>query len=123
MATSPRRFLCLTLLLGVLLALPNGGDASPRKPGIVGGYKPIPDAEDADIQDLAWYAVRQHRRETGERLTLTRVLGGQQQIAEGKNYRLVIGAAPRSGVESLYLAEVFESWKNYRELKVFQLIV
>ncbi|XP_078436614.1 cysteine proteinase inhibitor 1-like [Wolffia australiana] len=123
MATSPRRFLCLSLLLGVLLALPNSNNAA-KKAGIVGGFHPLPDAENALIQDLARYAVSQYTSETGESLTLTRVLDGQyQQIAPGKTYRLVIGAAPLSAVESLYLATVFESWNNFRELRGFKLIV
>ncbi|XP_078436615.1 cysteine proteinase inhibitor 6-like [Wolffia australiana] len=118
-----RRLLFLTLLLAVLLALSNGGEASPPNPDMVRGFEPIPDPEDAEIQNLAKFAVRQHRIETGERLSLTRVLGGQQHITRTKNYRLVIGAAPFNGVESLYLAKVSEAWKNHLELKGFDLIV
>lgn len=116
--------LLLPLLFAILLIFPNGGAAASRKHGFVGGYGPIQDPDDAHIQALAKYAVRQHRKESGESLALTRVLGGQQQVVAGMNYRLVIGAAGWKGVEDLYLAVVYEKpWKNFRNLTAFELIV
>ncbi|CAA7399318.1 unnamed protein product [Spirodela intermedia] len=124
MRTLSHPLFLLPLLFSVLLIFPNGGAAASRKPPLSGAYEPIQDPEDAHIQALAKYAVRQHKKESGESLVLNRVLGGQQQVVAGMNYRLVIGAAGWSGVEELYLAVVYEKpWKTFRNLTVFEPIV
>ncbi|CAA7399317.1 unnamed protein product [Spirodela intermedia] len=123
MATHSQNILLLPLLVVILLVLPNGGAAASRKPAFLGSYEPIENPQDAHIQALAKFAVRRHNKDSGETLVLTRVLGGQQQVVKGMNYRLVIGAEGYSGAEDLYLAVVYEmGWKNYRELTAFGLI-
>ncbi|CAA6662900.1 unnamed protein product [Spirodela intermedia] len=69
--------------------------------------------DDPHIQALAMFAVRQHNKESGETLSLTR----------GSDYRLVIGADGNSGAEDLYLAVVYENaWMHYRDLTAFNII-
>ncbi|XP_078437176.1 cysteine proteinase inhibitor 8-like [Wolffia australiana] len=127
MAGRPRRVFFVPLMVAVaLISLASASEALSPPRVRPGGFGPITDPKEPHIQGLALYAIRAKRRETGEALTLTRVLGGQQQVVTGMNYRLVIGAAPSLNmtVESLYLARVYEkSWENYRNLDNFELIV
>lgn len=124
MAAHSRNALLLPLLLATLLILPNGGAAASRDPRSQDKYEPIEDPGDAPIQDLAEFAVRRHNKDSGDRLVLTRVLGGQQQVVwKGTNYRLVIGAQGKRRTEELYLAVVYEKdWKKFPELAAFDII-
>ncbi|CAA7399314.1 unnamed protein product [Spirodela intermedia] len=118
MATHSQNALLLPLLMTILLIFPNGGAAM-----IPAKYEPIDNPDDPHIQALAMFAVRQHNKESGETLSLTRVLGGQQLVMKGSDYRLVIGADGNSGAEDLYLAVVYENaWMHYRDLTAFNII-
>ncbi|CAA7399315.1 unnamed protein product [Spirodela intermedia] len=124
MTTHSQNALLLPLLVAILLILPHGGTAASRKLGSQGNYEPIDEPQDAQIQDLAEFAVRRHNRDSGDRLVLTRVLGGQQEVVwKGVNYRLVIGAQGKGRAEDLYLAVVCEKdWKKFPDLAAFNLI-
>ncbi|XP_078436606.1 cysteine proteinase inhibitor 8-like [Wolffia australiana] len=117
--SSPRLF--VLFFVGVALILAKSGEAAPPGGLVAGGYVPIPDPGNAEIQEVAKFAAEQMG------VTLTRVLGGQQQVVAGMNYRLVIGAVRSSGVirtENLFLAVVYDKpWENFRRLTASRLIV
>lgn len=112
-----KRLRLLPILLSLaLLVMPYAGVAALTPPRTVGGYEPIPDPNAREVQELAKFAVAK----SGQSLVLTRVLGGQQQLVAGRNYRLILGARrssfrggngqpPRGllGPENIYAAVVF----------------
>ncbi|XP_044321184.1 cysteine proteinase inhibitor 8-like [Triticum aestivum] len=84
-------------------------------------FKPIPDLSVPRIQELGRWAVQQHNDQTGDRLTFTRVNGGQFQIvAPALNYLLDIDATNVHGTASTHTALIFvQYWTNTQRLDSF----
>ncbi|XP_048527330.1 cysteine proteinase inhibitor 8-like [Triticum urartu] len=89
--------------------------------GLPGVWFPIPNVEDACIQELGRWALAQHMcLATPSGLQFRRVTGGEQQVISGVKYRLVVDAADNCGRTMRYLAVVYEKpWTNTRRLTSF----
>ena len=57
--------------------------------GQAGGYRPAA-ADAPDVKNAAEFAARAHALRTGDPIRLTRVLGAQQQLVKGLNFRLCL---------------------------------
>ncbi|KAJ3697804.1 hypothetical protein LUZ61_001509 [Rhynchospora tenuis] len=87
----------------------------------VGGWYPIKNITDSDVQELGSYAVSEHNRQSGDNLEFHQVVSGETQVVGGVNYRLVIEAGDAEGNEGLFQAVVYErAWEGYRELTSFK---
>ncbi|KAK9715086.1 hypothetical protein RND81_06G142600 [Saponaria officinalis] len=85
---------------------------------IVGSYKPIPDLHDPHVQEIAKYAVSEHKL-TSARLEHVEIVNGESQVVAGTNYRLVISTKD-GGVAENYEAVVYEKpWAHYLSLTSF----
>lgn len=91
--------------------------------GLSGVWFPIPNVEDACIQELGRWALAQHAGLAGHSgLRFRRVTGGEQQVISGVKYRLVVDAEDNCGRTPRYLAVVYEKpWTNTRRLTSFGL--
>ncbi|KAF7052063.1 hypothetical protein CFC21_060218 [Triticum aestivum] len=121
MAARPLLLLAL-LLATTALAVAATGRGGAEAVGMPGGWFPIPDVEDARIQELGGWAVARHAGlVAGDRgLRFGRVTRGEQQVVSGMNYRLLVDVADGSGRAAPYIVVVYEqSWTNTRRLTSF----
>jgi cystatin-C len=106
----------LTLLLAVAMA------SSSEK--IPGGWWPIKNVNDPEVQEIARFAVAEHNRHGGGALVYVSTISGETQVVSGLNYRLLIAARPIgacSAVTDKYQAVVYDqSWTGTRQLTSFK---
>lgn len=112
------------LLLPLLVSFPliDGTSAAGhnRKPVLVGGWQPIKDVKDPNVQEIAQFAISEHNKTAMTDLKYEKVVRGETQVVAGTNYRLVI-AAKDGGVSKNYQAVVYERiWEGYRNLTSFK---
>ncbi|RRT32120.1 hypothetical protein B296_00051058 [Ensete ventricosum] len=95
----------------------------PRKE-VHGGWATIKDLKDPHVREIAEFAVSEHNKLEKTNLTLRKVEGGEIQVVEGMNYKLVLEAKDDgAGMVSEYKAVVWEkTWKHYRKLTSFVLL-
>ncbi|XP_006649608.2 cysteine proteinase inhibitor 6-like [Oryza brachyantha] len=112
------------LLLAAAVAIVAAVCAAPAAAAIAGGWTPINDIDDWQIQGLGRWAVSENNRRSpsGDALTFLAVTGGEQQVVAGVNYRLDIDASSsRDGIGGSYKAVLFEGLGgNTRRLISFE---
>ncbi|XP_020175305.1 cysteine proteinase inhibitor 8 [Aegilops tauschii subsp. strangulata] len=111
-----RPLFLLALLATALAATSTLG----RRGGLLGGWSPVPDVNDAHVQELGGWAVAQHASLANDGLLFRRVTRGEQQVVSGMNYRLLVVAADGSGKSVIYLAQIYEHWSGTRKLTSFK---
>ncbi|KAL6645597.1 hypothetical protein ACP70R_017205 [Stipagrostis hirtigluma subsp. patula] len=95
--------------------------AMPAAALILGVWAPIPDVNDAHIQEVGAWAVAEHGKRANDGLRFGSVVSGEQQVVAGMNYRLVVDAMNLAGQHVRYNAAVYEvEWTNTRELQSFE---
>ncbi len=110
-------FLTCLLLAAIISGCEAAGGG--RKLGQVGGWTPIKNVSDPQVQEIASFAVTEHNKEAGTSLKLIRVVRGETQVVAGTNYRLVI-AAGAGGIAKHYEAVVWDKpWEKFRKLTSF----
>ena len=72
-----------------------------------GGWGPIKDVSDPHIQELGGWAVAEHARLANDGLRFGEGTGGEQQVVEGMNYKLVLDATDANGAVAAYEAFVY----------------
>uniref|UniRef100_A0A7N0USI5 Cystatin domain-containing protein n=1 Tax=Kalanchoe fedtschenkoi TaxID=63787 RepID=A0A7N0USI5_KALFE len=86
----------------------------------VGGWEPIKNVDDPEIQALAKFALTQHNKLRGVSLQFGRILQGVQQVVSGMNYKLIL-AATSGGKPGKYEAVVWvQPWQNVKKLTSFR---
>ncbi|KAL6648588.1 hypothetical protein ACP70R_012812 [Stipagrostis hirtigluma subsp. patula] len=109
-----------TGLLIILVSAAVYAAATPAAALILGGWAPIPDVNDAHIQELGAWAVAEHEKRANDGLRFGSVVSGEQQVVSGMNYRLAVDAVNLAGQHGRYNAAVYEvEWTNTRELESF----
>nr|QOL01237.1 putative extracellular protein TR9_044 [Trebouxia lynnae] len=79
---------------------------------MLGGHKNIADHQnDARVQEVAQFAVKQIGEKTSKKLDLVKINSAQKQVVAGLNYVLVIETAAQSKKET-YEAHVYEPLGN-----------
>ena len=76
-----------------------------------GGWQPIENINDPDIQELGRWAVAEHVKQANDGIKFKKVVKGAVQVVNGFNYRLIIHALNGDGKDAAYKAEVFEEAK------------
>ncbi|KAK9817639.1 hypothetical protein WJX72_000008 [[Myrmecia] bisecta] len=93
-------------LLGVVLCLTFTAAAHAQ---LLGGWKVKPDHEnDAHIQEVASFAVKQLSEKEGDQLTLEKVVSVHTQVVAGTNYNLVLLAKKPAGQVEQFEVQVYE---------------
>ncbi|CAI9756662.1 unnamed protein product [Fraxinus pennsylvanica] len=91
-----------------------------RKGGLVGGWRPIENLNDPNVQKIAKYAVQEHNKQAKSKLQFLSVVKGETQVVSGTNYKLVI-SAKNGAVPHNYQAIVWEKpWEKFRKLTSFE---
>ncbi|WZZ26369.1 hypothetical protein YC2023_009770 [Brassica napus] len=75
--------ICLSLILLPLISVVEGN---------LGGWKPIKDLSDPNIQAVAKYAVDEHNKQITGNLVFVKIVEGKEQVVSGKTYSLTIAA-------------------------------
>ncbi|KAJ0236711.1 Cystatin domain-containing protein [Hirschfeldia incana] len=75
--------ICVSLILLPLLSIVEGN---------LGGWQPIKDLSDPNIQAIAKYAVDEHNKQTTSNLVLVKIVEGKKQVVSGMRYSLTIAA-------------------------------
>ncbi|XP_074270288.1 cysteine proteinase inhibitor 1-like [Silene latifolia] len=115
------RALILTLSLFAVIAAASAAGLGKRG-ALVGGYSPIKNIHDAHVQEIAKYAVSEHNKKSGDKLTYQKTVKGESQVVAGTNYRLEIIAKNGAAVGN-YQAVVYEKvWESYRSLTSFHAV-
>ncbi|KAL6634766.1 hypothetical protein ACP70R_027437 [Stipagrostis hirtigluma subsp. patula] len=71
-----------------------------------GGWFPIPNINDAHVQELGGWAVAEHNKKANDRLKFNRVVSGDEQVVAGLKYRFVIDASNPDGQYEAVLTEL-----------------
>eukprot|EP00850_Spirogloea_muscicola_P001568 SM000006S19333 [mRNA] locus=s6:167360:169290:+ [translate_table: standard] len=93
--------------------------------GLLGAPKDAPDggANDAEVEELAKFAVEQHNAKEGAGLAFGRVLSAKQQVVAGTLHLITLEASSSGdgGGARQYEAKVWtKPWENHRSLEAFQ---
>jgi hypothetical protein len=87
---------------------------------VVGGWSPIPDLDDPNVQKLGGWAVARHARLAKAKLQFCRVTRGEAQMVAGTNYVLIVEAVDGAGRTAPFLAAVYEDLFANRTLTAFK---
>ena len=88
---------------------------------IYGGWNPIDNIDEAEIQRPGEWAVSEHVKWANGGLKFVKVVSGEEQQVAVMNYSLVIHAVNGHGKHVTYKARVYDrSWTNTRELVSFR---
>eukprot|EP00850_Spirogloea_muscicola_P004816 SM000021S06449 [mRNA] locus=s21:385537:387340:- [translate_table: standard] len=91
--------------------------------GLLGAPKDAPGggANDAEVEELAKFAVEQHNAKEGAGLAFGRVLSAKQQVVAGTLHLITLEASTSGGGARQYEAKVWtKPWENHRSLEAFQ---
>ncbi|CAL1385945.1 unnamed protein product [Linum trigynum] len=93
---------------------------------VTGGWQPIKNLKDKHVREIAEFAVITYDSGLDPRiepLKLVSVDGGETQIVEGTNYKLLVTATPANESVAaggdMYQAIVYESLSNVKKLVSF----
>ncbi|XP_050908056.1 cysteine proteinase inhibitor 1-like [Lathyrus oleraceus] len=86
---------------------------------ITGGWNPIKNIKDPEVLEIAQFAVTEHQKQSGQKLSLVEVISGETQVVAGLNYRLVLTAKDGS-VTKKYQAQVVDQLTHTRILTSFK---
>ncbi|DBA73532.1 TPA: hypothetical protein ACH3X1_011552 [Trebouxia sp. C0004] len=78
---------------------------------MLGGHKHVDHQNDAKVQEVAEFAVKQISEKTSKKLDLVKINSAQKQVVAGLNYVLVVETAADSEKET-YEAHVYEPLGN-----------
>ncbi|XP_058728090.1 cysteine proteinase inhibitor 5-like [Vicia villosa] len=86
-----------------------------------GGWTPIKDIKDPYVKEIAEFALTEHGKQSGEKLSLVEVISGQSQVVAGTNYLLVLTAKDGSAATKKYEAQVWDKpFAHSRSLTSFK---
>lgn len=104
--------ICLSLILLPLLSVVEGN---------LGGWQPIKDLSDPNIQAVAKFAVDEHNKQTTSSLVLVKIVEGKQQVVSGMIYSLTIaaknGGAGTKNYEAVVVERVSDHYKGLQSFK------
>ncbi|KAF9623976.1 hypothetical protein IFM89_007419 [Coptis chinensis] len=84
------------LLLSLIFFQVSTGSFGVSRMGRVGGWTPIKDIKDPEVQDIGKFAVTEHNKEEKTELRFVQVVRGESQVVAGFNYRLILAAVDGS---------------------------
>ncbi|CAN6915792.1 unnamed protein product [Brassica oleracea] len=96
--------ICLSLILLPLIFVVEGN---------LGGWKPIKDLSDPNIQAVAKYAVDEHNKQITGNLVFVKIVEGKEQVVSGKTYSLTIAAKNGGAGTKNYEAVVVETMRSH----------
>ncbi|XP_009145792.1 cysteine proteinase inhibitor 4 [Brassica rapa] len=96
--------ICLSLILLPLISVVEGN---------LGGWTPIKDLSDPNIQAVAKYAVEEHNKQITGNLVFVKILKGKEQVVAGKTYSLTIAAKNGGAGTKNYEAVVVETMRSH----------
>ncbi|KAL5097491.1 hypothetical protein RYX36_001818 [Vicia faba] len=86
-----------------------------------GGWTPIKNINDPYVKEIAEFALTEHGKQSGEKLSLVKVVSGESQVVAGTNYRLVLAAKDGSAATKNYEAQVWDKpFAHFRNLTSFK---
>ncbi|KAL0727748.1 hypothetical protein Bca4012_023841 [Brassica carinata] len=96
--------ICIPLILLPLLSAVEGN---------LGGWQPITDLSDPNIQAVAKFAVDEHNKQTTANLVFVKIVEGKEQVVSGKTYSLTIAAKNGTAGTKNYEAVVVERMRDH----------
>ncbi|ESQ55793.1 hypothetical protein EUTSA_v10026611mg [Eutrema salsugineum] len=109
-----KSLICLSLIILPLIAVVEGN---------LGGWKPIKDVSDPNVEAIAKYAIEEHNKQSKANLVFEKVVRGKEQVVSGKKYDLIIAAKNGGGATKNYEAVVVERlWEHFRNLESFKAV-
>ena len=88
----------------------DGPEIDRRKTKVYGGFRPIHNIDDPEIQRLGEWAVSEHVKRANGGLKFVKVVSGEEQPVNGMNYSLVVQAVNGNGENVTYKARVYQQW-------------
>ncbi|CAI8590552.1 unnamed protein product [Vicia faba] len=86
-----------------------------------GDWTPIKNLNDPFVQEIAQILLKEHEKQSDEKLSLVAVVRGESQDGAGTNYRLVLEAKDESAATNIYEAIFWDkSFTHFKNLVSFK---